>query len=186
MKNKKLLIFVIVILIICSFFVIFRNKLLKIIYPKTYKAIVEIYAENYGLDDNLIFAVIKAESNFKNEAVSNKGAVGVMQLMESTAKEIAIKNNIEINRENIRESLSNVDTNINIGIKYLSILNDKYGNVELALAAYNAGIGTVDNWIEKGIVKIDGSDVENIPYKETNQYVRKILRDYRVYQELYP
>ena len=61
----------------------------------------------------------------------------------------------------------------------------KYGNIPIALTAYNAGIGTVDNWIEKGIIKENGEDIENIPYKETNQYVRKILRSYKIYQELY-
>ena len=57
--------------------------------------------------------------------------------------------------------------------------------IEIALAAYNAGIGTVDNWLEKEIIKKDGSDIENIPYKETNNYVRKILRDYKIYEKLY-
>ena len=61
----------------------------------------------------------------------------------------------------------------------------KYKNIEVAVAAYNAGIGTVDNWIEKEIIKSDGSDIENIPYKETNNYVRKILRNYKIYQDLY-
>ena len=58
---------------------------------------------------------------------------------------------------------------------------EKYGNIEVALAAYNAGIGTIDNWIKRGIIKADGSDIENVPYKETNNYVRKIIRDYKVY-----
>ena len=65
------------------------------------------------------------------------------------------------------------------------MLIEKYENISLALTAYNAGIGTVDTWIEKGTIQEDGSDVENIPYKETNQYVRKILRDYKIYQNLY-
>lgn len=65
-------------------------------------------------------------------------------------------------------------------------LLQKYNNeYEIALAAYNAGIGTVDEWIQKGIIKKDGTDIENIPYKETNNYVRKIIRDYKIYQELY-
>ena len=71
-----------------------------------------------------------------------------------------------------------------MGTKYLSILLEKYQSVELAVTAYNAGIGTVDNWIEKGIIKNDGSDIENVPYKETNNYVRKILRDYKIYSNL--
>ena len=61
----------------------------------------------------------------------------------------------------------------------------KYQNQEVALAAYNAGTGTVDSWIEKGIIRKDGTDIEKIPYKETNQYVRKIVRDYKIYEDLY-
>ena len=75
---------------------------------------------------------------------------------------------------------------IKIGTKYLSELLQKYdGNYYLAVAAYNAGIGTVDKWIQEGTIKKDGSDIENIPYKETNNYVRKIIRDYGIYQKLY-
>ena len=96
-----------------------------------------------------------------------------------------MKNSIDIDYNNIREELLKVDININIGIKYMANLLEKYQNTEVALAAYNAGIGTVDNWIEKGIIQSDGSDIENIPYKETNNYVRKILRNYKIYEELY-
>ena len=98
---------------------------------------------------------------------------------------MAKKSNINIESQNIREELLKEDNNINVGTKYLSILLSKYGNIEVALAAYNAGIGTVDNWIEKQVIKSDGSDIENIPYKETNNYVRKILRDYKIYEKLY-
>lgn len=154
-------------------------------YPKKYSESVLVYEEKYNVDDELIYAVIKAESNFNNEAVSNREAVGLMQIMEETAKDVARKNNIMLDYENTRQDLLNADVNINIGTKYLAILLDRYKNMEVALAAYNAGIGTVDNWIEKGVIKADGSDIENIPYKETNNYVRKILRDYKLYKELY-
>ena len=55
----------------------------------------------------------------------------------------------------------------------------------LAVTAYNAGIGNVNKWVQEGYIKIDGSDIENIPFKETNNYVRKIIRNYRIYKELY-
>ena len=185
MKYKKILICVAVILIAVIVVSVFKDKILKIIYPKTYKEVVQIYQEKYNIDENLIYALIKAESNFDNKAVSNRSAVGVMQLMEETAKDVAKKNNIEINYDNIKEELLKVDVNINVGTRYLASLLEKYGNKEVALAAYNAGIGTVDNWIDKGIIKADGSDIENIPYKETNNYVRKILRDYKIYEKIY-
>lgn len=184
MKNKKMII-AIIIFIAFVFLIAFRNNILKIIFPKKYQEIVSIYHEEYNIEENLIFAVMKAESNFNVTAISNKKAIGVMQLVEETAKEVARKNNIDIDYNNIKEELCNPYININIGSKYLSILLEKYNNKEVALAAYNAGIGTVDNWINRGIIKADGSDIENIPYKETNNYVRKILRYYKIYNELY-
>ena len=185
MKNKKIFIFIIAILIIVVFLGIFKNKILKIIYPKTYKEIVSVYSEKYNVEENLVFALIKAESNFNSEAVSHRDAIGVMQIMEETAKDVANKNSIKIDNENIKQELLKIDNNINIGTKYLSTLLEKYKNKEIAVAAYNAGIGTVDGWIQKEIIKSDGSDIENIPYKETNNYVRKILRNYKLYEELY-
>ena len=104
--------------------------------------------------------------------------------MKDTAKEVSQKINLQLDDDNIEKSLLDVDININLGTKYLSDLIERYENIELAVTAYNAGIGTVNTWIENGIIKSDGSDIENIPYKETNNYVRKILRDYRIYCNL--
>ena len=153
--------------------------MIKTLYKKDYSEYVIKYSQKYEVDENLIYALIKAESNFKADAVSNKNAQGLMQLMFATAEEVANKNGIELTEENIL----NPDININIGTKYISTLLEKYECVELAIAAYNAGIGNVDKWIEKGIIKSDGSDIENIPFKETNTYVRKIMRDYKIYSE---
>lgn len=183
--NKKLIVIGIIIVIIAIFVLLFKDNIMKMIYPKTYKEDVSIYADKYQVEENLIFALIKAESNFNEDSISSKGAIGLMQLMEETAIDVANRSNIELDEENIREDLLKVDKNINIGTKYLSMMLDRYGNMEIALAAYNAGIGTVDNWIEKGIINSDGSNIENIPYKETNTYVRKILRDYKIYSSLY-
>ena len=81
--------------------------------------------------------------------------------------------------------LYNAEDNIRLGTKYFSLLLDKYVNITVALMAYNAGSGNVDRWIQQGIIQKDGSNAENIPYRETNNYVRKILRDYEIYKELY-
>lgn len=106
-----------------------------------------------------------------------------MQIMEETAKEVA--NELEYNYTS-REELYNPEVNIRFGIKYFkNLLEDYDNNINLALAAYNAGTGNVQKWIENGIIQADGSDIENIPFKETNNYVRKILRDYRIYNEIY-
>jgi len=182
LKNKKALLFILIIFILFVFLGFFKDKLLMLIYTKTYQEIVNMYANNYNVDENLIFAVIKAESNFKTDATSNKNAKGVMQLINTTAEEVAQNIGIEYN-ENI---LYDVEKNIMLGTKYLSQLLKMYdNNYQIALAAYNAGIGNVEKWITNGTIKADGSDIENIPYKETNNYVRKITRDYEIYKTIY-
>lgn len=176
-----LVIFIISIIVV---FIDIPTKIQRIIYRKQYSEYITKYAKEYNVDENLIYAVIKAESNFKNDAKSSKHAIGLMQLMKETAKEVAKTINLELDDNKIEQELLDVNININLGTKYLSDLINRYQNIEVAIAAYNAGIGTVNTWIEKGIIKSDGSDIENVPYKETNNYVRKILRDYRIYCNL--
>ena len=95
--------------------------------------------------------------------------------MDATAEEMANKIETSVAEE---ESLFDPEKNIMIGVRYYSELLDMYeGNMLLALTAYNAGIGNVNSWITQGIIKKDGSDIENIPYKETNMYVRKIINN---------
>lgn len=187
-RGKKVLIIIIIliVLLIVLFEILkVQNRILEIVYPIKYNNFVELYAKEYKVDEYLVYALIKAESNFNPEAVSGKEAKGLMQLVGTTAYDVTKKIGLNLTEEEVEKKLLNVDFNINLGTKYLSMLLEKYGNIELALTAYNAGIGTVDKWIEDGIIKDDGSDIEKIPYKETNQYVRKILRDYKIYQDLY-
>ena len=177
-KTIKLAIVAIIILIAI---IISRSTILKINYPEKYSEYVEKYSKEFDVEKELIYAMIKAESNFKAEATSNKEALGLMQILESTAKEVAKELELEITKEEIL----NPETNIAIGTKYISNLIKKYGNIELAIASYNAGIGNVDSWLEKGTIKEDGTDIENIPFKETNNYVRKVLKNCEIYKELY-
>jgi len=114
---------------------------------------VQKAATKYNLPPQLINAVIRAESNFKARAVSSAGARGLMQLMPATAKELGVKNSFDI------------EQNIDGGARYLRQMLDRFGgNVREALAAYNAGPGTV--------IKYNG----RVPYAETRQYVRRVLR----------
>ena len=135
MKNKKLLFVIIIILCAIFFLIVFNKKILKIFYPKRYEEIVNIYSKEYNIDENLIYAVIKAESDFDENAISNKNALGLMQIMEDTALEVSENNNINIDKNNSKEEILKVNNNINIGTKYLSLLLEKYKNTELALAA---------------------------------------------------
>lgn len=182
--KKWLFIFfiIIAIMVVLVKVVNIQDIIFKKIYPQKYKEYVYKYSLENNMDPLLVFSVIKAESNFNKNVVSSSGAVGLMQLMEKTALEQA--NNL--GKEYEYKDLYNPEINIQLGISYLSELVNRYnGNIYLAITAYNAGIGVVDGWIKDGIIKSDGSDIENIPYKETNNYVRKITRNYNMYKKLY-
>lgn len=102
--------------------------------------------------------------------------------MDNTAKEQAEKLNVEYTNE----TLLNPEKNILLGLNYFSTLLDKFNqNYILAFTAYNAGLGNVQKWILNGTIKEDGTDIENIPFKETNMYVRKIINNYEMYKKLY-
>ena len=177
MKKKKrfLLKYIIIILLIILLSKYIYVQQMNYFYKTDYSDFVEKYAKIYNVDEELIYAIIKNESNFNPMAVSNVGAKGLMQIMDTTAEDVVKELELET------YDLFSPEDNIKIGTKYFSDLVKKYDKTTLALAAYNAGFGTVDTWISDGIIKSDGTDYENIPYKETNMYVRKILKDYNIY-----
>ncbi len=172
--------FILTIIIITIIIICLNKPMLKFIYQKDYEEYVNKYSKEYGVEENLIYALIKVESNFNPNAISKKNAQGLMQLMYDTAQEISDKDGIKLTQDSILEP----DTNIKLGTQYIATLIEKYNCIEIALAAYNAGIGNVDKWLKSGIIQSNGSDIENIPYKETNSYVRKIMRDYKIYTQL--
>ena len=184
-QYKIVIVITIVVIILVTAIKVFNVKqiILQKIYPKKYEEYVEKYAKEVNIDPLLIYSIIKAESNFKEKAKSSSGAQGLMQLMEATATEIANKIDEPLIEE---ESLFEPEKNILIGTTYYSELLKIFDeNMILAVTAYNAGIGTVNQWIESGTIKKDGSDIENIPYKETNMYVSKIINNYKMYQYIY-
>ena len=181
----KLIISIAIVLLFIFFFKIFNvyNLIQKQLYKQEYSEYVNKYATANEIDPMWIYAIIKVESNFDTNATSGSGAKGLMQLMDNTATDIAKELNI-IDFE--PSMLYDPEINIKLGTKYFDKLLSKYNeNYYLAIAAYNAGIGNVDNWINKGIINSDASNIENIPYRETNMYVRKTLNAHTVYKELY-
>jgi soluble lytic murein transglycosylase-like protein len=118
-------------------------------------------SQKYGVDRDLIMAVIKQESDFNPKSVSGAGAMGLMQLMPGTATELGVSDPY------------NVDENVDGGTKYLKSLLSMYAdNKQLALAAYNAGPGTLQN---RGVSDVSG--VSKLPY-ETRDYVNKVMKYY--------
>ena len=153
------------------------------IYPKKYESNVKKYAQMYQVDEEMIFAVIKAESNFNSNAVSKKGAIGLMQVMEDTGRWVEER----IGNESFRkQNLYMPDKNIEIGAYYLSYLLDMYDeDARCALAAYNAGPANVDEWLKDTRYSQDGKTLGKIPFPETEKYVKKAERYIKIYELLY-
>lgn len=134
-------------------------------------------AKREKVDPLLVLAVIHQESRFDPQAVSWAGAIGLMQLMPFTGKAYGVRE---------RGTLFVPEVNIRVGIKHLKELLDRYrGNLYLALAAYNAGSGNVDRWLKSIKAKDWEEWAESLPFRETRNYVRKVMAAYRVYKELY-
>ena len=180
-KQKTLLVMFFVIMSILLI-VVGGYYALRTLYPVNYEDNIKEYSAQYGVDKYLVLAVIDTESGFRTKAQSAAGATGLMQLMPDTASWIAGKLGEEYNPEN----LTDAKTNIRYGTWYLSFLLQRYGgDVTCACAAYNAGHGSVDTWLSE--IPKDGSiDAELIPYKETNNYVKKVATAYEIYKALYP
>ena len=152
------------------------------LYPYPYQNSVRRYAEMYGVDSNLAVAVIREESGFRPRAKSHSGAMGLMQLMPTTAEWISW----QLDEEFAPKHLEEPDTNIRYGIWYLSSLEAEFGGNEvLMLAAYNAGRGNVEDWMERFGWGRDFANIAAIPYPETRQYVRRVLKTKRRYEGLY-
>ena len=151
--------------------------------PVEYQGYITAYATEYGVPEHLVYAVIKTESGFDSSAVSDAGAVGLMQIMPDT---FAWLTN-DILRDRLAQGmLYDPETSIKYGAYYLSSLYAKYNNWDTALAAYNAGPGNVDDWLaDERYDKNQDGVLDKIPFKETDNYVRKVNRALDAYDKLY-
>ena len=151
-------------------------------YPREYSEYVEVYAEAYGVPEGLVYAVIRTESSFDSGAVSPVGAVGLMQLMPSTFEWLTDDKLFEHLESGM---LYDPETNIKYGTYCLSFLYDRYGDWELALAAYNGGLGNVDKWLEDDKYADGEGGLKRIPFKETRQVVARVTDAWEMYERLY-
>ena len=149
----------------------------RLVYPLNYIEFVEEYKG--GQDPLLIMSIIREESHFDKEIVSCVGAKGLMQLMPETAEEIAIINGLPCN-------LFEPENNIRLGSLYFAMMKGSLSNNDAyAIMAYNGGAFTVTNWIKRLKYRDIDDFVEKIPYSETQSYVKKVLKSYWNYSNIY-
>lgn len=145
------------------------------VYPLRYEEIIREQSRRYGMEPAFVAGVVYAESRFQPDVESHQGAYGLMQILPDTAAFIS-------ERSGIQGNYRDPETNLRMGIWYLNYLDGRYlGDERLMLAAYNSGEGRVDAWISE-----EGFDVgEDIPFRETHEYVNNVLEARDTYTELY-
>lgn len=156
------------------------DAFLRKTHPQKYAESVEKYAAEYDVPESVVYAVIKTESGFTPDAVSLKGAIGLMQITPDTFDWLCSKTGGEENALLLYEP----DTNIRYGTYFLSLLHNEYKAWDTVYAAYNAGRGRVNSWLASEEYNNNGR-LKNIPYEETASYVKKVEKAQSVYARLY-
>lgn len=159
------------------------KQLRQWLYPRYYEQLVEKYAKAHGVDAYLMFAMMLEESRYRADAVSWAGAIGLMQIMPATGKELARQLKIRRFRSSM---LKQPEVNIRMGAKYIAYLNSLFdGDAMLVTGAYNGGPGRMRRWVEsKKIADID-EFVEKITIRETRLHIKKVIHSYDNYVEIY-
>ena len=160
----------------------FVSSAYKLAYPLHYVEEINTAAEKLNLSPFYLISIIKEESHFDTEAKSVTNAMGLMQIMPDTANYVASKLQLPLYS---LSNLNDVKTNIYIGSNYINYLNEKFKNYILVTAAYNAGEGTVSRWLKTYSLSDYDEFIENIPYEETKNYVRRVFRTYHLYNKIY-
>lgn len=179
---KKILRFLYVILGVLIFIVIAIIVFLQI-YPLNHIETVKKYAAKYELEPEFVMAVIKTESGFDENAVSPKGASGLMQIMKPTADWAAEK--IEI-QDYSYNRITEPEINIEIGCWYLRrLMNEHNSDLTLVIASYNAGSGNVSKWMNDARYSKTGENLDSIPFEETSKYVERVRINKRIYEYIF-
>lgn len=167
--------------LMCAGFSFAPAPLLRFMYPLSYEREILDASVEYGLDPYLVAAVIETESGWDSEARSNRGACGLMQLMPETSQDMVSLGLVDGSRFD-PQNLSDPDTNIEFGCAYLSYLIRYFnGSTDKAIAAYNAGMGNVEQWAQKN------TSLHNaITFPETQAYLVRVMSARERYQSLYP
>ena len=152
------------------------------LHPIKFENEIRTYSKTYDLNASVVASLINTESAYNNNAKSNKNAIGLMQIKLETANYLDEINN----RKPVTEKqLFNSKINIRYGCEYLRYLFDKFDDLYTSLAAYNAGETRVRSWLKNPDYSIDGKTLNLIPFKETNNYVKKIKNNIKFYNNIY-
>ncbi len=152
--------------------------LLRLAYPRPFEGAVRRWASRLGVDPDLVWAVMRAESRYNPSAISPVGARGLMQLMPGTARDSARALGLE------RYDPMSPEDNVALGVYYLSRMLSTFGFEAAAVAAYNAGPGNVSRWLSGLEYLSEVRWIESIPFDETNLYVKRVMANRRIYQRL--
>lgn len=152
----------------------------RALHPVRHAEAIEASCERHGVDPLLACAVIKCESDWDEDAHSAAGAVGLMQLMPQTSESLSALGVVDAGRWD-PEDLTDPEVNIEYGVACLGYLQGQLSSADEVVAAYNAGIGTVQGWLAEG-----GSIPEDVEYAETRAYLENVRRAYEGYRQSYP
>jgi len=188
-KRRRILISIA--LLLCVLFLISSNSFWRLMYPIAYQTQIQESAQHAEVDPLLIASIIRVESKFDKRDVSNMGAVGLMQLMPSTAAWIASK--IQARHPEILQdtaltngSLDNPKVNITLGCWYVAYLIERFrGNRVAAVAAYNGGPRRVEDWLKSGVWNGQLATINDIPVGETRHFVDRVFYNYKLYHRIY-
>ncbi len=157
------------------------RSLLKTLYPIKYTQFVEEEAQKNNLDKYFVYAVIKCESGYDTNAESPVGAVGLMQIMPDTFDWITQK----VGGTDDFTQATDPKTNISYGCWFYGWLMERYGDEKTAIAAYHAGMGNADKWLEDERYSSDGKTLDKIPFPSTEEYAEKVMKTKHIYYRLY-
>ena len=181
LSQKARLIVTIAILTAGIYLLFLVKPIMKLIYPFHYEEIVFEHAQRFELDPYLIAALIHVESKWNTEAVSAKGATGLMQLMPETAAWISERTGIAYQLEVLKDP----ELNIMLGCWYLDYLRSHILSLTAALAAYNGGQGNVQKWLSDKQWDGTFAAISDIPFRETRVYMQRIAHTWGIYQKIY-
>ena len=155
------------------------NFLSFLLFPRPYEDLITAYSREHEVDPSLVLALIREESFFRSDARSPANAYGLMQLLQGTARQVANGSGLKVKASDLYDP----EINVRLGLEYLKTLLERYdGRLYLALAAYNAGPHRVDQWLRDFPLADEEEFIEMIPFSETRNYVKNILRNYFFYR----